>query len=116
MKKIKFASIPDAIKDIRKGKVIIVVDDPSRENEGDLICAAEKVTPELINFMAKHGRGLICLPIVGSRLDELKIHPMVETSQDSFKTYFTVSIDAKNGITTGISAHDRAKTIQTVLN
>lgn len=111
-----FTTIPEAIKDIKKGKIVIVVDDPSRENEGDFVCAAEKVTPEIINFMAKHGRGLICLPIVGKRLDELKISPMVENSQEIKEANFTVSIDAKKGITTGISAFDRAQTIKTVLN
>ncbi|MBN1621623.1 MAG: bifunctional 3,4-dihydroxy-2-butanone-4-phosphate synthase/GTP cyclohydrolase II [Endomicrobiales bacterium] len=112
----KFSSIREAISDIRKGKIVIVVDDPSRENEGDLICAAEKVTPAIINFMAKHGRGLICLPIIGSRLDELKITPMVETNEEVKNAYFTVSIDAKHGTTTGISAHDRALTIKSVIN
>jgi 3,4-dihydroxy 2-butanone 4-phosphate synthase/GTP cyclohydrolase II len=112
----KFATIPEALRDIKKGKMLIVVDDPSRENEGDIVCAAEAVTPEIINFMAKYGRGLICFPIIGSRLDELEIHPMVETNEESFKTYFTVSIDAKKGTTTGISAQDRAKTIRTVLD
>lgn len=111
-----FTTIPEAIKDIKKGKIVIVVDDPSRENEGDFVCAAEKVTPKIINFMAKHGRGLICLPIVGKRLDELKISPMVENSQEIKEANFTVSIDAKKGITTGISAFDRAQTIKTVLN
>lgn len=111
-----FSDIPSAIKDIRKGKIIIVVDDPSRENEGDFVCAAEKVTPEIINFMAKHGRGLICLPIKGERLDQLKIEQMVENPTEVKEASFTVSIDAKKGITTGISAYDRALTIKTVLN
>src|ERR1035437_3344325 len=77
-----FASIPDAARDIKKGKLVIVVDDPDRENEGDLICAASKATPELINFMAKYGRGLICLPVVGQQLDKLRIAPMVENNQE----------------------------------
>ncbi len=111
-----FSDIPSAIKDIKKGKIIIVVDDPSRENEGDFVCAAEKVTPEIINFMAKHGRGLICLPIIGERLDQLKIEQMVENPTEVKEASFTVSIDAKKGITTGISAYDRALTIKTVLN
>ena len=117
-KKIKeyFADIPSAIKDIKKGKVVIVVDDPSRENEGDFVCAAEKVTPEIINFMAKYGRGLICLPIIGQRLDELKIEQMVENPTEIKEANFTVSIDARKGITTGISAYDRALTIKTVIN
>lgn len=114
--KFSFASVEDAIKDIKKGKIVIVVDDPSRENEGDFVCAAEKVTPKIINFMAKYGRGLICLPIIGERLDELKIEPMVEHSAEVKEANFTVSIDAKKGITTGISAYDRSLTIKTVLN
>ncbi len=118
MKKEKnyFSDIPSAIKDIKKGKVVIVVDDPSRENEGDFVCAAEKVTPQIINFMAKYGRGLICLPIIGQRLDELKIEQMVENPTEIKEANFTVSIDAKKGITTGISAYDRALTIKTVIN
>lgn len=111
-----FADIPSAIRDIKKGKIVIVVDDPSRENEGDFVCAAEKVTPEIINFMAKYGRGLICLPIVGERLDQLKIEQMVENPTEIKEANFTVSVDAKKGITTGISAYDRALTIKTVLN
>jgi len=111
-----FSDIPSAIKDIKKGKVVIVVDDPSRENEGDFVCAAEKVTPSIINFMAKFGRGLICLPIIGQRLDELKIEQMVENPAEIKEANFTVSIDAKKGITTGISAYDRALTIKTVIN
>ncbi len=111
-----FADINTAIKEIKKGKVVIVVDDPSRENEGDFVCAAEKVTPQIINFMAKYGRGLICLPIIGERLDELKIEQMVENPTEIKEANFTVSIDAKRGITTGISAYDRALTIKTVLN
>ncbi len=111
-----FSDIPSAIKDIKKGKIVIVVDDPSRENEGDFVCAAEKVTPEIINFMAKYGRGLICLPIIGKRLDELKIEQMVENPSEIKEANFTVSIDARKGISTGISAYDRALTIKTVLN
>lgn len=112
----KFNTIKEALADIKKGKLIVVVDDADRENEGDLIMAAEKVTPQAINFMAKYGRGLICLPVIGQRLDELKIEPMVAEPGDSLKTAFTISIDAKKGITTGISAHDRAHTIKTVFN
>ena len=111
-----FSSIPDAIAEIKNGKMVIVVDDPGRENEGDLVCAAEKVTPEIINFMAKYGRGLICLPVVGSRLDELKIEPMVSNPNEVREAAFTVSIDAKKGTTTGISAHDRARTIKTLIS
>jgi len=115
-RKMKFSKIEEAIEDLKQGKLIIVVDDESRENEGDLVCIAEYVTPEHINFMAKYGRGLICLPIIGSRLDELNIHPMVHDPTDILHTAFTVSIDAKHGTTTGISAYDRAHTIKTVLN
>lgn len=111
-----FASIADAIRDIKRGKMVIVVDDPDRENEGDLICSASKATPEIINFMAKFGRGLICLPVVGSQLDKLHITPMVEHNQEVRDASFTVSVDAKNGVTTGISAADRARTIRTLIN
>ncbi|HUX48185.1 MAG TPA: bifunctional 3,4-dihydroxy-2-butanone-4-phosphate synthase/GTP cyclohydrolase II [Dehalococcoidia bacterium] len=110
------ANIPEAIEDIRAGKFIILVDDESRENEGDLAMAAEEVTPEAINFMAKHGRGLICLPIIGQRLDELGIPLMVTNNTSRYSTAFTVSVEAKDKITTGISAADRAQTIKTVLN
>jgi 3,4-dihydroxy 2-butanone 4-phosphate synthase/GTP cyclohydrolase II len=110
------ASISEAIEDIRAGKFIIIVDDKSRENEGDLAMAAEKITPEAINFMAKHGRGLICLPIIGQRLDELGIPLMVTNNTSHYSTAFTVSIEAKSKVTTGISAFDRAQTIKTVLD
>jgi 3,4-dihydroxy 2-butanone 4-phosphate synthase/GTP cyclohydrolase II len=110
------ASISDAIEDIRTGKFIIIVDDESRENEGDLAMAAEKVTPEAINFMAKYGRGLICFPITGQRLDELGIPQMVSNNTSRHCTAFTVSIEAKDKVTTGISAFDRAQTIRTVLD
>ena len=110
------ASISEAIEEIRAGKFIIIVDDESRENEGDLAMAAEKVTPEAINFMAKHGRGLICLPITGQRLDELGIPPMVTNNTSRHSTAFTVSIEARDKVTTGISAFDRAQTIKTVLD
>jgi 3,4-dihydroxy 2-butanone 4-phosphate synthase / GTP cyclohydrolase II len=111
-----FDSIKEAIEDIREGKIIIVVDDEDRENEGDFLMAAERVTPESINFMAKHGRGLICMPCIGERLDELNIHPMVSNNTSTHETAFTVSIGAKGKITTGISAYDRAVTVQTVLD
>jgi 3,4-dihydroxy 2-butanone 4-phosphate synthase/GTP cyclohydrolase II len=110
------ASIPEAIEDVRAGRFIIIVDDQSRENEGDLAIAAEKITPEAINFMAKHGRGLICLPITGQRLDELGIPLMVTNNTSRYSTAFTVSIEAKNKVTTGISAFDRAETIKVVLD
>ncbi|PIV55631.1 3,4-dihydroxy-2-butanone-4-phosphate synthase [Candidatus Desantisbacteria bacterium CG_4_10_14_0_8_um_filter_48_22] len=113
---IRFADIPEAIKDIRKGKFIIVTDDRDRENEGDLVIAAQKVTPGAINFMAKAARGLICLALTEERLDQLSLRPMVNENTSLMNTPFTVSIDAKKGVTTGISAYDRAKTIKTILD
>ncbi|MFQ5905877.1 MAG: bifunctional 3,4-dihydroxy-2-butanone-4-phosphate synthase/GTP cyclohydrolase II [bacterium] len=110
-----FNTIEEAIEDIKAGKMVIVVDDEDRENEGDFIMAAEKVTAQAINFMATHGRGLICLPINSDRLDELKIPAMVSKNTAKMGTPFAVSIDAVKGTTTGISAHDRARTIRTVL-
>lgn len=107
-------TIQEAIQDIKEGKMIIVVDDEDRENEGDLLMAAEMATPEAINFMATHGRGLICMPIIGERLDELDIQAMVSQSSDYLGTAFTVSIDAMD-TTTGISAYERAQTIKKVL-
>jgi len=112
----KFNTIPEAIEYIRKGKMIIVIDDEERENEGDLVMAASKVTPEAINFMAKYGRGLICLPIVGERLDKLGIKPMVANGVELREAAFTVSVDARKDTTTGISAHDRATTVRAVIN
>jgi len=109
-------TIADAIEDIKAGKVLIIVDDESRENEGDFAVAAEMVTPEIINLMAKEARGLICMPVVGQRLDELRIPMMVHDNTARFSTAFTVSIEAKHGVTTGISAHDRAATVKTVLD
>ena len=109
-------TIPEAIEDIKAGKMVIIVDDESRENEGDLAMAAETVTPEAINFMAKEGRGLICMPIIGERLDELRIPLMVNENTARHSTAFTVSIEAKHGVTTGISAQDRAATIKAVLD
>src|SRR6059036_2099398 len=106
-----FASIPDAAADIREGRMIIIVDDEDRENEGDLVCAAEKVTPEIINFMARHARGLICLPLTEERCDQLHLTTQVAENTSFLGTAFTVSIDARRGITTGISAADRATTI-----
>lgn len=111
-----FAKIEEAIKDIKTGKMVIVVDDEDRENEGDLVMAAEKVTPEAINFMTKYGRGLICMPCIGERLDELRIPAMVSDNDSTHGTAFTVSIGAKHRITTGISAFDRAATIQAVVD
>lgn len=110
------ATIPEALEDIKAGKIIIIVDDEDRENEGDLAIAAEKVTTEAVNFMTKYGRGLICLPLVGERLDELKIPLMVDKNTSNFTTAFTVSIEAKKRVTTGISAADRAETVRTVID
>lgn len=111
----KFSTIPEAIEDIRQGKMIIAVDDEDRENEGDLIMAAEKVTPEAINFMVTNARGLVCLPITGARLDELELPAMVNHNTDNHETAFTVSVDAKD-TTTGISAHERAMTVRAMLD
>ncbi len=107
--------IEEAIELIKQGKMIILVDDEDRENEGDLVIAAEKVTPEAINFMATHGRGLICLSLTPERCDHLNLRSMVEDNTSKFTTAFTVSIEAKKGVTTGISAHDRATTILTAI-
>ncbi len=107
-----FATIPEALEDIRAGKMVIVVDDEDRENEGDFIMAAEKVTPEAVNFMAKYGRGMICVPTTIERLEELGLPMMVERNTAKLGTAFTVSVDAVRGTTTGISAHDRAVTIK----
>jgi 3,4-dihydroxy 2-butanone 4-phosphate synthase/GTP cyclohydrolase II len=115
--KIQLNTIEEAIEDIRQGKVIIVVDDENRENEGDFLAAAEKVTPEMINFMATHGRGLICAPLTESRCKELGLHVMVNNNTDPMETAFTVSVDLRgHGVTTGISAADRAKTILSLVN
>jgi 3,4-dihydroxy 2-butanone 4-phosphate synthase/GTP cyclohydrolase II len=115
--KFKLNTIEEAIEDIRQGKVIIVVDDEDRENEGDFLAAAEKVTPEMINFMATHGRGLICAPLTENRCKELGLHVMVNNNTDPMETAFTVSVDLRgNGVTTGISAADRAKTILALCN
>ena len=118
MEKYQFSSIKDAIEDIQNGKMIIVVDDEDRENEGDLLMAAHHVTPEAINFMAKFGRGLICMPITDDIAQSLELHEMVSKNTEQMSTAFTVSVDAsaKHGVTTGISASDRAKTIQVILN
>jgi 3,4-dihydroxy 2-butanone 4-phosphate synthase/GTP cyclohydrolase II len=116
MEKYKFNTIDEAIDDIAKGKMVILVDDEDRENEGDLFIAAEKVTPEAINFMARHGRGLICLSLVPERVEELELSMMTDDNTSPFGTAFTVSIEAKKGVTTGISAADRAKTIQTAID
>ncbi|OGD21019.1 MAG: 3,4-dihydroxy-2-butanone-4-phosphate synthase, partial [Candidatus Aminicenantes bacterium RBG_13_64_14] len=107
----KTVSVETAVEAVRAGRMIIIVDDEDRENEGDLMVAAEKATPEIVNFMARHGRGLVCLPLARERLEELQLPLMVSTNTARFQTAFTVSIDAKRDVTTGISAHDRARTI-----
>lgn len=109
-------SIDVALEALRRGEIIIVVDDEERENEGDFIVAAEKVTPQVVNFIARHGRGLVCLAATGERLAELDVHPMVTRNTASLGTRFTVSIDAAHGITTGISAADRARTVQVFID
>ncbi len=110
------SKIEDAARDIRNGKMIIIVDDEDRENEGDLVCAAEKVTPEIINFMVTHARGLICLPLTEDRCDYLQLPPQTQENTSSMGTAFTISIEAREGVTTGISAADRAKTILTAVD
>src|ERR1700730_12956562 len=111
------AKIESAIEDIKLGKLVIVVDDEDRENEGDFITAARNVTPEIVNFMSKYGRGLICTPLVDERCDELDLELMVNNNTALHETAFTVSVDLLgNGCTTGISAHDRAKTIQALID
>jgi 3,4-dihydroxy 2-butanone 4-phosphate synthase/GTP cyclohydrolase II len=110
------SSIEDAAKDIRDGKMIIIVDDEDRENEGDLVCAAEKVTPEIINFMAVHGRGLICMPMTEERCNDLQLFPQTTENTSQLGTAFTTSIEARVGVTTGISAADRAHTILTAVD
>jgi len=112
----KFNTIKEAIDDIKEGKMVILIDDEDRENEGDLTIAAEKITPEAINFMAKHGRGLICLSLTPERVDQLKLPMMADMNTSRFGTAFTISIEARRGVTTGISAADRAKTIKTAIN
>ena len=111
-----FTGVPEAIAEIRAGRMIIVVDDEDRENEGDLTLAAEKVTPEAINFMARYGRGLVCLAMTEERLEHLNIGPMTSENTSQFGTAFCEAIDARTGVTTGISAHDRARTIQVAID
>jgi 3,4-dihydroxy 2-butanone 4-phosphate synthase / GTP cyclohydrolase II len=113
----KLNTIEEAIEDIKAGKVLIVVDDEDRENEGDFLCAARSVTPEIINFMATHGRGLICAPLIEDRCDELGLELMVSSNNSLYETPFTVSVDlVGHGCTTGISASDRAKTIKALID
>jgi 3,4-dihydroxy 2-butanone 4-phosphate synthase/GTP cyclohydrolase II len=111
-----FAAVEDAIADIREGKFVIVVDAPDRENEGDLVIAAQFATPEAINFMATHARGLICLSLTEERCDQLELRPMTDRNETPLETAFTVSVEAREGVTTGISAHDRSHTIQVAIN
>ena len=110
------APVEEAIQAVRTGKLVIIIDDEDRENEGDFMVAAEKATPAIINFMSKHGRGLICLPLTRKRLEELQLPLMVQDNTARFQTAFTVSIDAKDGIATGISAYDRARTVQAAVD
>ena len=111
-----FCSVEEAIEEVKNGKVIIIVDDEDRENEGDFICAAEYVTPEIVNFMTKYGRGMLCVAVNGTRLDELGLPLMVDSNSALHGTQFTVTIDAKEGTTTGISAADRALTIKKIID
>src|SRR6476661_8450695 len=111
-----FTDVPTAIEEIRAGRMIVVVDDEDRENEGDLTLAAEKVTPEAINFMAKYGRGLVCLAMTEERLDHLRLGPMSVENTSNYGTAFCEAIDAREGVTTGISAYDRARTIQVAID
>ncbi|MEK6559670.1 MAG: 3,4-dihydroxy-2-butanone-4-phosphate synthase, partial [Planctomycetota bacterium] len=112
----RFNTIQEAVEDLKQGKMIILVDDANRENEGDITVAAEKITPEIINFMLTHARGIICLAINAERAEELDLYPMVSNNTSNFQTPFTVSIDARYGITTGVSSKDRATTILTVID
>src|SRR6476620_3788140 len=108
----RFATIEEAIEDIRAGRFVVVVDDPDRENEGDLVIAAQFATPEAVNFMVTHARGLVCLCLTAERCDELGLRQMTERNETPLGTAFTVAIEAREGVTTGISAHDRSHTIQ----
>ena len=112
----RFATIEEAIEDIRAGRMVVVCDDEDRENEGDLTMAAQFATPEAINFMAKEGRGLICLALTPERCDELGLDLMAAKNESPFETAFTVSIEARDGVTTGISAADRARTVQVAID
>jgi len=112
---VRFSEIPEVLEELRQGKMVVVVDAEDRENEGDLVCAAEMVTPDVINFMAKYGRGLICLPLTAEKCDSLGLYPQTVDNTARFGTAFTVSIDAADGISTGISVADRAKTVQVAI-
>src|SRR5213595_4050961 len=111
-----FSTIEEAIEEIRRGRMVVVCDDENRENEGDLTMAAQFATPEAINFMAMHGRGLICLSLTGERCDELGLDLMAAKNESPFNTAFTISVEARDGVTTGISAADRARTIQVAMD
>src|SRR2546422_9922734 len=110
-----FATIEEAVEDIRAGRFVVVVDDEDRENEGDLVIAAQFATPEAINFMATHGRGLICLCLTEARCDELQLRPMTERNETPYGTAFTISIAAREGVSTGVAAHDRSRTMQVAI-
>src|SRR6266702_3123657 len=112
----QFDTIDDVVSDVARGRIVIVTDDADRENEGDLVMAAEKATPEAVNFMSKHGRGLICVPISNERAEQLGLQRMVAQNREMYRTDFTVSVDAAKNVTTGISAQDRSITIQTLAN
>ena len=112
----KISSIKSAIEDFREGKILIIVDDEDRENEGDFVTSSDTITPDKINFMAKHGRGLICVAMSGERLDQLDLHPMVRENTSKMGTPFTISVDSVHRTTTGISAHDRAETVKTLID
>jgi len=112
----KFNTIPEILDDLKKGRQIIVIDDESRENEGDLVVSASFADAEAVNFMIRHGRGLVCVPMEGKRLDELGLYPMHENTKDPYKTAWAISVDARKGVTTGISAHDRSITVKTLIN
>ncbi|MFH1760538.1 MAG: bifunctional 3,4-dihydroxy-2-butanone-4-phosphate synthase/GTP cyclohydrolase II [bacterium] len=111
-----FNTISEIIADLQQGKMVVVVDDADRENEGDLVMSASFITAEAVNFMARHGRGLICIPMEAERLDELQLHPMLNEKKDPFQTAWAISVDAKQGVTTGISAADRARTIKALID
>src|SRR5206468_5145663 len=111
-----FATIEEAIEDVRAGRFVVVVDDPDRENEGDLVCAAQFATPDAVNFMATHARGLICLCLTGERCEQLGLPPMTQRNEARLGTAFTASVEAREGVTTGISAADRAHTIHVAID
>jgi len=112
----KLNTIPEIIQEIKAGRIVVIVDDEARENEGDLVCSAQHAAADSVNFMAKHGRGLICVALEGGRMDELNLHPMINNSNTPFNTAWAISVDAAKGITTGISAHDRAFTIKVMID